>query len=247
MKLSVYPVYSLLTPQSLEGAAALVIDTLRMTSVAAVALGNGCAGLRVVCEVEQARALARETGALLGGERQALRIAGFDFSNSPLEYTAEKLRGRRLVMTTSNGTRAIQAALGALEVYLGCLMNASAAARALEGRDALAIVLAGTGGRFSLEDAVTAGAVIARLGPGCELDDMALAALCLYERARGDMHAFLSPTAHYRKLARLGFSGDLRLCLTEDAAPCLPRLCGDGWFRAAGAAAQAPEKQNPAD
>ena len=233
MTISVYPVYTLLEPGSLEGAAALVIDTLRMTSVAATALNNGCEGLRVVREVDEARALARDSGALLGGERGAVKIPGFDFSNSPLEYTAGRVRGRRLVMTTTNGTRAIHSAEGAADVYLGCLMNATAAARTLARFDRVAVVLAGTEGRFSLEDAVTAGAVISRLGPDRELDDMAVASLALYESAREDVHAFLAPTRHYRRLGGLGFEGDLRLCLTEDATPCVPRLGADGWFRPA--------------
>ena len=232
MKISVCPVYTLLTPEALSGPA-LVIDTLRMTSVAAVALANGCAGLKVVCEVDEARALAAQTGALLGGERGAVKIPGFDFSNSPLEYTRERVSRRRLVMTTTNGTRAIRSALAARPLYLASLVNASAAADALRGEESACIVLAGTVGRFSLEDAVTAGAVIDRLDPSNQLDDMALAARALYRQARGDLHAFLSPVHHYQRLAELGFSGDLQLCLSEDAAPALPRLQDDGWFRAA--------------
>ena len=234
MKCSVCPVYTLLTPEALEDACAVVIDTLRMTSVAACALHHGCAGLQVVCEVDEARALAGATGALLGGERGAVKIPGFDFSNSPLEYTEERIAGRRLVMTTTNGTRAIRSALSAREVYLGCLANASAAASVLAGKERAVLVLAGTLGRFSLEDAVTAGAILHRLSCPFEADDMALAALALYERARSDFHAFLGRVAHYQRLAALGFSGDLDLCLTEDALPCVPRLCEDGWFRPAG-------------
>ena len=112
------------------------------------------------------------------------------------------------------------------------MLNAAATAEAVAKRERLAIVLAGTGGRFSIEDAVAAGAIIARLGEGCELDDMALAARTLYEASRNDIQGFLSSATHYRRLESLGLFEDLRFCLSEDLAPCVPRLGEDGWFYA---------------
>ena len=232
MQISVYPVYTVLERESLPGAAAVVIDTLRMTSVATVALHNGCAGLRAVCDIEEARVLAAQTGSLLGGERNALKIPGFDFGNSPLEFTPEAIGGHRLVMTTTNGTHAIQSVLGADEVLLGCLLNADAVAKAVAGRERLVIALAGTACRFSMEDAVAAGAIISRLGPGCALDDMAIASRTLYEACRKDIQGFLSSALHYRRLESLGLLEDLRFCLQEDTVPCVPRMGEDGWFHA---------------
>ena len=232
MQISVYPVYTVLERESLPGATAVVIDTLRMTSVATVALHNGCAGLRAVCDVEEARGLAARTGSLLGGERKALKIPGFDFSNSPLEFTPGAVRGRRLVMTTTNGTNAIQSVLDADEVFLGCLLNADAVAKSVAGRERLVIALAGTAGRFSMEDAVAAGAIISRLGADCALDDMALASHTLYEACRNNIQGFLSSALHYRRLESLGLLEDLRFCLQEDTVPCVPRLGADGWFHA---------------
>ena len=106
MKIRCFATPNDLLPGDLDGAAAIVIDTLRMTSVAAAAMSNGCAGLLACATVEAARKAAKARDALLGGERNALRIDGFDFSNSPLEYTREAIGGKRLVMTTTNGTRA---------------------------------------------------------------------------------------------------------------------------------------------
>ena len=240
MKVSVCPLYTLLKEEQPSDAVNVVIDTLRMTSVAVTALENGCARLRVTESPDEARRLAAETGALLGGERQAVRIEGFDLSNSPLEYTKERVAGRSLVMTTTNGTRAVLTAARLGRVRLGCLLNARALARSLFGESEVRLVLAGTNGRFSLEDAVTAGAIIERLdgiiewfgAAMCELDDMALASLMLWQAARDDLHARLGGVAHYRRLKSLGYEGDLRFCLTLDALDAVPELGEDGWFRA---------------
>ena len=230
MKFTVYPVHTLLRADQPPKGAAVVIDTLRMTTVAATAMENGCKALWAVSTVEEANELAQSAGALRGGERGAVRIDGFELSNSPLEYTREAVGGRSLVLTTTNGTQAIASASGAPRLYLGCLRNAGAVARLLRGEEDVTIVLAGTGGRFSLEDALTAGAILDRLGPG-EDDDMALAARTLYRQNRAAIHELLSPCAHYRHLQAIGYGADLSFCLKEDCADAVPfRLAGEGAF-----------------
>lgn len=233
MTIAVYGTPAMLGDGRLADAAAVVIDALRMTSVAATAVASGCAGLLAMGDVEAARAVAAREGALLGGERNALPIEGFDLSNSPLDYTPSRVGGRRLVMTTSNGTRAILAVAGARRVLLGAFVNASAVADALAGEARVAIVCAGTLGAFTLEDALAAGAIIERLaarGETLALDDMALAARMLYRGARADLHAALAATAHYGRLARLGLRDDLAYCLSEDIVTAVPAQGADGWF-----------------
>lgn len=233
MKVSVLATPANLLPGALDGAAAIVIDALRMTSVAATAMEHGCTALLACAEVEEAKAAAAESGALLGGERNALLIPGFDFSNSPLEYTAERIAGRRLVMSTSNGTRAIAAASGAKRVLLGAFVNAEAAARAVQDEERVAIICAGTLGAFTLEDALAAGAIlerIERMSAPLERDDMALAVCTLYEAARQDLPAALADTKHFRRLRSMGLEADLRCCLTEDTLESVPEKRADGWF-----------------
>lgn len=235
MRVTVYPVHTLLRADRPPRGAAVVIDTLRMTSVAATALENGCEALWAVSTIEEANALAQSAGALRGGERGAVKIDGFELSNSPLEYTREAVGGRKLVLTTTNGTQAIASASGAPRLYLGCLRNAGAVARLLRGEEDAAIVLAGTGGRFSLEDALTAGAILERLGAG-EEDDMALAARTLYRQNRTAIHELLSGCAHYRRLLSLGYGADLSFCLKEDCADAVPfRKSGEEAFHACAA------------
>lgn len=232
MRYTVYPVHSLLARGKALPGAAVVIDTLRMTTVAATALENGCTAIAAAATVEEAQRLARPLNALLGGERSALKIPGFDLSNSPLEYLPERVGGRSLVLSTSNGTQAIASASGAQRLYLGCLRNAGALAERLRGEESVSFVLAGTAGCFSLEDALTAGALLDRL-PAGEMDDLAVAARALYRQNRTAMHQLLAPCAHYRRLQSLGYTEDLDFCLREDCASATPlKRQGDAFFRA---------------
>ena len=234
MKVSVMATPLNILPGALDGAAAIVNDALRMTSVAVTALSNGCTGVLACAEVDSARQAASETGALLGGERNAVLIPGFDFSNSPLEYTRERIAGRRLVMSTSNGTKAIAAVSGAKRALLGAFLNASAAARAVADEESVVIVCAGTLGAFTLEDALAAGAILEALraqGTSPALDDMAVAAQMLYDSAKANLYAALMPTKHFTRLRMLGFEEDLRYCLTLDALSNVPERGEDGWFR----------------
>lgn len=236
MEISVLAAPGNVLPGVFDGAAAIVIDALRMTSVAATAFQNGCAGLLACAQVEEARAAAAACGGLLGGERNALKIDGFDFSNSPAEYTRQRVSGRRLVMSTSNGTRAIAGCSGAKRVLLGAFLNASAVARRVAEEDRVVILCAGTLGAFTLEDALAAGAVIERLQrshPRAVLDDMALASRRLYGQAsEGGLYAYLQGTRHFSRLQSLGLEEDLHTCLSEDRLDAVGERAPDGWFYA---------------
>ncbi len=234
MHIRVYATPGCIRPGDLCGATAVVIDALRMTSVAAAAVANGCAGLCTAVDIDEARELASRHGALLGGERNALQIDGFDFSNSPSAYTRGRVGGRRLVMTTTNGTRAIDAAGAAEKLLLGAFVNARAVAESARGAENVALVCAGTHGLFSLEDALAAGAIIDRLrriGVSFQPDDMAIATRTLYATAGGDLHTALRETTHYNRLVGLGLKDDLDFCLREDTVDAVPERGADGWFR----------------
>jgi len=119
-------------------------------------------------------------------------------------------------------------------VLLGAFVNARAVAHAVQGTEALAFVLAGTHGAFTLEDALAAGAILARLGEmgaALEADDMAAASIALYECSRDNPHRLLSKTRHYQRLCGLGLTEDVRYCLTEDVLGTVPVQQEDGWFR----------------
>ena len=216
----------------------IVVDALRATSVMVTATQNGVRFIIPVSEVEEAVDMARQLGnqrVLLCGERQALPILEFHLSNSPLEYTPEMVAGRVMVMTTTNGTRAILRAKDARSLYLGAFLNAAAVARAArESGENIAIVCAGTNGKFSLDDILCSGAIISRLLELDEnqyLDDLARTALTLYDSYKGDLRASLAGCTHVERLRALGLEEDIRFCLQEDVMDAVPRYV-DGVIRA---------------
>jgi 2-phosphosulfolactate phosphatase len=144
---------------------AIVVDILRMTTTSAVLMSRGLAELYVVADEEEARAVAKEKKALLLGERGGLPMKGFDGGNSPLEYLSKELKGKRAVLCTSNGSKAVEEVREAKHVLLGSTVNASAVAHEAVRRaeTSITIVCAGLSihREVSLEDALGA-AVIAR-------------------------------------------------------------------------------------
>ncbi len=164
---------SLIPPGSLKGGVAVVVDVLRATTVMTHALAIGCEAVIPCAEIEEARAAAvglPEGTAILGGERGGLPIEGFDLGNSPGDYTREVCEGKTLVMTTTNGTRAILASLEADRVYIASFANLSATVEELlvqflkkDHGHSIHIVGSGTEGFISLEDALLAGALAAGL------------------------------------------------------------------------------------
>ena len=222
------------TPQSIvdEGNSiksrfVVVIDALRATTVMAVALAEGARSVIPVMEIEEAVKLYHSLGAdsaRLCGEREGNPISGFHFGNSPFEYRAKAVQGHTLIMTTTNGTRAIHAAAGAAVLAVGSMVNASAVARDVSssGMD-LTIVCAGTRGRFTTEDVLTAGAIIDGLGQQhLAPDDLSMLALDLYRRHAGDPAGALAHCAHARFLIDAGYGDDVEYCMRKDCLRVVP-------------------------
>ena len=222
------------TPAELpKGAAAgrtvVVIDVLRATSTMVHALAKGARRIVPVTTVEEAVRKAEELGrdaVLLCGERDCQRIRGFDLGNSPEEFTSERVAGRTLVMSTTNGTPALLAAAGSAERLVGALLNAGAVAQriAVAERDAL-ILCSGREGRFAYEDAFCAGLVLRRLRrlrPRVRTDDAGRAALRLLGRGQGSPAPVLRRSAAARRLLELGLGQDVQFCAQVDLHDVLP-------------------------
>src|ERR687888_423059 len=171
----------------------IVVDVVRATSSIAQALASGYRRVLCCAEVEQARALRASlgAGAVVGGERDAVRIEGFDVGASPRELLEP--RAETLVLSTTNGTRAILAAAERCdEVVLGSLLNLHAVARAARAAGEVAILCAGFKGAFAFDDAYCAGRIVAALGDGGTRSDAANAAALLaqaYPRALDGLNA----------------------------------------------------------
>ena len=224
-------------PALLAGAAVVVIDILRATTVQAALLTGGAEAIYPVAEWADAQAL-REAmpGAKLIGEVNSLPGPGAEFGNSPTEFAALDVRGWRAIQVTGNGTRALSAAAGAPLVLSGCLRNLSACADALASEAAasrrpIAVVCSGDhGGRSaSLEDAVAAGAYAEALAERLPLTlaDGALIARGLWRSYAEDPPAALQESPHGRDLLELGFSADLAYAAAIDAEPIVPQLSAD--------------------
>ncbi len=148
-----------------QRAVVVVIDVLRATSTIVSALGQGCREIVAVNTITEAeKTAARLKGALLAGERQALKPERFDLGNSPREFSAERVAGKTIILTTTNGTKALRSIRHAQEVLMASFLNAEAVVRYLSGlKHDILFYCAGTDGAFSLEDTFCASVLMARL------------------------------------------------------------------------------------
>jgi len=196
----------------------VVVDVLRATSTIAQALASGYR--RVVCcaEIEDALALRAEIpDSLVGGERKAVQVEGFDVGASPREFLEP--RAETLILSTTNGTRAIlETAERCEEVVLGSLLNLDAVARASAGRDAV-VVCAGFQGAFALDDAYCAGRIVQLVQ--AERTDAAIGAE-LIARAFPNAPAALNA----RTYGPPGLEADIAFCARENVLDVVPRLAG---------------------
>ncbi|MDB5069812.1 MAG: hypothetical protein JWM87_923 [Candidatus Eremiobacteraeota bacterium] len=216
---------------TVRGADVVVVDVLRATTTIATALANGAAGVIPVAEPEDAIALGNRLGrdrVLLCGERHSLRIEGFDLDNSPASFTPQAVEGKTLLITTTNGTRALRAVATAASVRTAALVNRTAVADALvhENGD-IVIVCAGEGNGFALEDALGAGALVDTLLTligDVELCDGARAAALLYRAVAARLTDAVASADHAQSLAQKGFARDVTRCAALDTLQVVPTL-----------------------
>jgi 2-phosphosulfolactate phosphatase len=198
----------------------IVVDVLRATSTIAQALSAGYGRVLCAAEIEEARALRAETeDSVVGGERNAVRIEGFDVGASPREFL-EPQTGT-LILSTTNGTRTILAAAARCdEVLLGSLLNLGAVARAAAERgEDVAVLCAGFQGAFALDDAYCAGRIVQLLD--ADRSDAAIAAALV---ARSFPVALEALNA--RTYGPPGLEEDIVFCAREDVLDVVPRLAG---------------------
>lgn len=223
-----------LAKDEVAGSAVFVVDVLRATTTICAALYHGARSVIPAASIEDAIKLSQTLGpddVLLIGERHGRRIDGFALGNSPLEMTEAHVRGKTLVMTTTNGTRALLATGGAAHVYAAAAANLSvAAARARQLQDAgqnLVILCAGRDGDFSLDDAYAAGRLIVEtIGDRRRLDDLddaAVAAVDLVRRYGGRWERPLVRSRAGRHLESIGLADDIAEAGLVDRYPVLPQ------------------------
>jgi 2-phosphosulfolactate phosphatase len=213
----------------------VVFDVLRATTTITAALAAGVREVRVFESLDAATAAARAFGgsaAVLCGERQCLRPAGFDLGNSPGAFSRESHAGKTVFMCTTNGTRAIVAARAAKLLLVGAIVNASAVARRVlaEQVEAATLLCAGTDGEPAMEDLVGAGAVIdamSRQSAGEPGNDVARAALRLFCASRDDLRGALADATGGRNVIAAGLAGDIEFAVRLDALAVVGRVIGE--------------------
>lgn len=247
-RISVLETPALIAPGEIAGHAAAVIDVLRATSSIITALSSGCRAVIPAGGKEEAvRLRSSYHDALLGGEIGGQKIEGFDLGNSPAEYTKEAVGGRKVIMSTSNGTKAVLgAALGGADPILICsFLNLDAVARELlrEARESekdVTVICSGSLGRFSLEDFACAGALVNALksgwrrgeclADGCPnagefiLDEGASRASGTFDSYGGDLARVFLDSPHGQDLKALGYGADLVLCAKLSSISIVPRV-----------------------
>jgi 2-phosphosulfolactate phosphatase len=242
--LNVFALPNLVSAEELNGDTVVVIDVLRASTTIVVALDAGAKEVVPCLEVADALAFAKRFPAgecILGGERNGSPIDDFDLGNSPEEYSPDRVEGKTVVFTTTNGTRAMLHAQSAHEVLIAAFVNVSAVVQALLERDRIHILCAGTDGQISEDDVLLAGMLVERLqrqgGLSYEQNAQAMTAREYW------LHSFALPkglgaeplesellaerlrtSRGARTLLSLGLGDDIQAAAQMDRFTCVPRF-----------------------
>lgn len=233
MKLSIFHTPEL-TPVATVADCAIAVDVLRATSTIVTALSAGAEAVQVFSDLDKLLKVSEEWASdrrIRAGERGGAMVEGFDFGNSPLECTPERVGGRRLFISTTNGTRALQCIEAAPIVLAAALINRQAVVDHILSQRPERVWIVGSGweGSFSLEDTVCAGAIAHGLQSalGCSLDALAgndevIGAVSLYRQWQDNLLGLFHHASHGQRLLRLNCHEDLQYCAQPDVLDVLP-------------------------
>ena len=215
----------------------MIIDVLRATSTIATALHNGARSVIPVDSVSRCIELGKQIDGITAGERDGKIAEGLEYGNSPFEYPRDFIKGKTLVLTTTNGTRLLHMALekGAKEIITGSFPNLSAVCDHLIAMNRNVILgCAAWKDRVNMEDALFAGAIISKVRQHFDINcDSSHIAEAMYDKGKKDLFSFLknNNASHYHRLMNFGLEKDIRYCLTADEANILP-IYSDGKLEA---------------
>lgn len=233
MKLFIYHTPEL-TPADKVPDCAIAVDVLRATTTIATVLAAGAEAVQVFSDLEQLMQVSETWSAekrLRAGERGGAKVAGFDMGNSPLDCTPERVQGRRLFISTTNGTRALKRVQNAAAVTAGAFINRAAVVKyaIAQQPETLWIVGSGWEGSFSLEDTACAGAIAHSIWQQTELpledlagNDEVMGAIALYAQWQNNLLELFHHASHGKRLLRLDCHEDLKYCAQTDIVDVLP-------------------------
>jgi len=209
----------------------VVIDVLRASSTIITALMNQAKGIIPVEDMGEASRISQSVDSdniLLCGEKDGVKIEGYDLGNSPLEYSLDRVKNKTLIFNTTNGTKAIKKAVGSSNLYVGSFLNLSTIVHTLnEEQKDVVLICAGWRGRMAIEDLLFAGNVIYNLGNGSlphEARDGSKVAFGLYEKFRDNVSDVIHSSNHAERLKDIADEKDIDYCAQRDICDILPVL-----------------------
>ena len=209
----------------------VVIDIFRATSTIAASLDNGAKSVIPVASVAKCIELGKSIpNSITAGERDGKIVEGLQYGNSPLAFHPEFIRGKTLILTTTNGTRLLHNISGASSIVMGSFLNLSAICKFVSDKNKnLLLACASWKDKPNLEDTIFAGAVISKVQHLFHINcDSARLARHLYNASGGtNFLDFLKDSSHYRRLSAYGLEKDLEYCTTTDLHPVVPILKGE--------------------
>ncbi|PTM58513.1 2-phosphosulfolactate phosphatase [Desmospora activa] len=226
MKVQTVLSVDVLKSESLIHKTVIIIDVFRASSSIVTAFAHGAASIVPTETVAKARQYGKE-GWLIGGERYGKNLEGFHFGNAPSDFSTERIKGRDIAFTTTNGTRALVKSSKGSDILIGCFLNAQACA--IKARDLhrdILLFCAGTRGEFSLEDGIAAGCLLHHLkeqDPAIPCDDEGLALLHAYRNSRDRLTDLLGLSRSGRQLISRGRQNDIRDCVQINRYDIVPR------------------------
>lgn len=240
MKVDVIGTAAEVAADRVKGCAVAIIDVFRATSVMVTALEAGAKEIIPITGVDDTFAMREKmlradpsAKILLGGERHTEIVEGFDLDNSPLRYTSDVVSGATILMSTTNGTRAVNCASAGELIYIAALLNADAVSNALgeSGMD-IVLVCSGRANRFTIEDALCAGMMASYLHRnfGASLSDMAWAMADMYDRWKDDLLGALDNCEHYHRIKNR-WADDIAWCLERNRISSTPKVNETGGIK----------------
>lgn len=209
-----------------ENDVVVVVDIFRATTTMCVAFANGAKSIISVADIELAKKY-KSDGFLVGAERNARRVDFADFGNSPFEYSPEKVSGKEIVFTTTNGTQAIDVAKNAAHLFIGAFSNIDALVdKCVQSGNRVVILCAGWNNKVNIEDTIFGGFFAEKLSRKADVvfeSDAVRMAVEMWKLAKNNPLEYVNNSDHYARLVANGVAGDAEFCFKENTVSVVPR------------------------
>lgn len=209
-----------------ENSIVIIVDVFRATTSICTAFQNGLKWVKTVANIEEAKQW-KSKKYLVAAERNVQKVDFADFGNSPFDFTKEKVGGKELIFTTTNGTQAVETAKNADEILIGAFSNIDSLANyCLNKKKNIVILCSGWNNKFCIEDTLFAGALSSKLLDGklfTHHSDSVKIALDIWAFAKQNLISYIRQSEHYERLVKNGLENSVEYCLTENTTTIVPK------------------------